>query len=86
MIELDERIVQQIASLRYEPRFQDFMKTLQEALHQQRALNDTATGVELHWSQGRCQCLDEILNMSKRAEEYLHTQQQLKYNKKNDLY
>lgn len=54
--------------------FQIFLSILEKELNECRIQNDFFEGIELNWNQGRCQAIQEILNLSKRIEKMRNTQ------------
>ncbi len=49
--------------LQYNEDFQEYMKFLQKILNVYRKENDRRTDVILQWNQGKCQILQELLDL-----------------------
>ncbi len=62
-----------VARLHHNDDFKIFMKYLQRKLDICRKENDRQTAVILQWNQGKCQALQEILNLPEMARQILKT-------------
>lgn len=62
-IEKDNACITALAHLQFQPDFKIFMEYLAEQLAMHRKENDTRVGDVLKWNQGRCQVLQEILDL-----------------------
>ncbi len=58
-----EELYRAVIRLQYNDDFQTYMKYLQKELNNYRKENDRQTAVILQWNQGKCQMLQELLDL-----------------------